>query len=263
MNSSQDPSHVYTINTGKKQGTTFKIDTDGYVFSCLFDSGAEISCINMETVATLGLLSKITDSSVTVNTASGQNMDVAGDIHVMFKMGKSYSFTHRLVVCKHLSRPFILGEDFLCKHHMTLGWAPGKKRTLGYLSEIIAIASQEVSNEPLVLRSSIRIPARNCAVVPIYCEQMFSGKVTTLPCDELMQKFPNIYLELMQMDNSEGKNCDTIPYMIVNLDYHAVVYISKDTLVVYIHDKDVPCEYLEVNEVVESTQGINWQSSRK
>ena len=67
----------------------------------------------------------------------------------------------------------------------------------------------------------------------------------------------------MQMDNMEGKSCDTIPYMIVNLDYHDAVYISKDTPIVYIHDEDVSCEYLEVNEVVESTQGINWQPPRK
>ena len=80
LNSSTEPSHVYTINTGKRQGTTCKIDTGGYVFSCLFDSGAEISCMNKETIAALGLLSKITDSSVTVNRASGQNMGVAGDM---------------------------------------------------------------------------------------------------------------------------------------------------------------------------------------
>ena len=43
-------SSVYTIDTGKTRGTTFKIDTGGYVFPCLFDSGAEISCMNMETV---------------------------------------------------------------------------------------------------------------------------------------------------------------------------------------------------------------------
>ena len=62
----------------------------------------------------------------------------------------------------------------------------------------------------------------------------------------------------MQMDNSEGKSHDTIPYMIVNLDYHDMVYIKKDTLVAYIHEEDDSCEYLEVNEIVKSTQGINW-----
>ena len=35
-----------------------------------------------------------------------------------------------------------------------------------------------------------------------------------------------------------------------------MVYIKKDTLVAYIHEEDVSCEYLEVNEIVGSTQGI-------
>ena len=37
------------------------------------------------------------------------------------------------------------------------------------------------------------------------------------------------------MDNTEGKSSDTIPYMIVNLDYHDMVYIKKDTPVAYTH----------------------------
>ena len=240
-------------------GTTFKIDTGGFVFSCLFDSGAELSCVNMDTVAALGLLGKLTQSSVTVNMASGQNMGMAGDVQVNFKIGRKYSFTQKFVVCENLTRPFILGAEFMSKHYMKLGSAPGKKRTLGYLDETIAVASQEVTNEPLVLRNSIRIPARNCAVVPVYCAQMFSGKVMAVPCEELKQKFPNIYLEPMQMDNTEGKSHGTIPYMILNLDYHDMVYIKKDTLVAYIQEEDISCEYLEVNEIVESTQGINWQ----
>ena len=250
---------MFTINKGTEQGTTFKIDTGGFIFSCLFDSGAEISCMNMDTVAALGLLGRLTQSSVTVNMASRQNMGIAGDVRVTFKIGRKYSFTHRFVVCENLTRPFILGADFMSQHYMKLGWAPGKKRTLGYLDETIAVASQEVTNEPLVLRNSIRIPPRNCAVVPAYCAQMFSGKVMAVPCDELKQEFPNIFLEPMQMDNTEGKSCDTIPYMIVNLDYHDTVYIKKDTPVAYIHEEDVSCEYLEVNEIVEITRGINWQ----
>ena len=82
---------------------------------------------------------------------------------------------------------------------------------------------------------------------------MFSGKVTAVLCDELMWEFPNIYLELMQMENIEGKSHDTIPYMIVNFNYHNTVYIKEDTLVAHIHEEDVSCEYLEVNEIVQST----------
>ena len=88
--------------------------------------------------------------------------------------------------------------------------------------------------------------------------KLLSEKVTSVLCDELKQEFPNIYLEPMQMDNTEGKSHDTIPYMIVNLDYHDAVYIKKDTPVAYIHEEDVSGKYLEVNEIVQSTQGINW-----
>ena len=127
MNSSKNLSHVFTIDKGKQWGTTFKIDTGGFVFSCFFDSGAEISCMNMETVAKLGLLSKMTYSSVTVNTTSGQNIGVAGDVYINFKIGRKHSFKHRFAVCEHLTRPFILCEDFLSKHYMTLGWAQVRK----------------------------------------------------------------------------------------------------------------------------------------
>ena len=68
---------------------------------------------------------------------------------------------------------------------------------------------------------------------------MFSGKATAVPCNELKQQFPNIYMEPMQMDNMEGKSHDTIPYMIVNLDYNDLVYISRDTPVAYIHEEDM------------------------
>ena len=94
----------------------FKIDTGGFVFPCLFYSVAEISCMNMDTVAALGLLGKLTRSSVTVNTASGQNMEVAGHIQVNFKIGRKYSFTQMFVMCENLTRPFILGADFMSKH---------------------------------------------------------------------------------------------------------------------------------------------------
>ena len=125
-------SSVYTIDTGKSRGTTFKIDTGGYVFSCLFDSGAEISCMNMETISTLGLMSQITPSSVSINTANGDHMGFAGNVRVHFKIGKKCSFTHSFVVCKRLSHLFIIGEDFMRKHYMSLQWVPENKRALGF-----------------------------------------------------------------------------------------------------------------------------------
>ena len=79
--------------------------------------------MNMDAVAALGLLGKMTQSSVTVNTTSGQNMDIAGDLVVSFKIGRKHSFTHKFVVCENLTRPFILGADFMSQtlHEVRLG----------------------------------------------------------------------------------------------------------------------------------------------
>ena len=97
-------------------------------FHGLFDSGAEISCMNMETVATFGLTSQITPSSISVNTANGDHMGVAGNVQVTFKIGRKCSFMHSFVVCERLSHPFIIGEDFMRKHYMSLQWVPENKQ---------------------------------------------------------------------------------------------------------------------------------------
>ena len=249
---------VYTLDTGKTRGTTFKIDTGGYVFSFLFDSDAEISCMNMKTVATLGLMSQITPSTISVNTANGDHMGVAGDVCVNFKIGRKFSFNHRFVICERLSRPFIIREDFMRKHYMTLQWVPDKC-ALGFQGQTFAVASQAVLDEPLRLRNAIKFPLGVLLWLLGIVVKCFNGKTMAMPCQELKQRFPNLYKEPMQMDNSENKSCDTIPYMLINLNYEDTIYIGKDTPVAYIKGKDASCEYQEVNEIVEDIQGINWK----
>ena len=218
---------VFFINQGRTRGTTFKIDTGGYVFSCLFDTGAEVSCMNMETCTVLGLLHNVSDTNTQVNTASGQDMGVVGHVMVTFKLGKQ-SFTHKFLVCRFLTRPFILGEDYLSKNCMRMEW-DGNKRAILSRNNVLVIAAQEVMEEPLKLCNAIKIPARSFVVAPTYCSQMFTGRVCAKPSDELKHKFPNLYMEPIQFNNSEGKQQKEIPYMIINLDYNDEVYIGKNT----------------------------------
>ena len=87
---------MFFINQGRTRGTTFKIDTGGYVFSCLFDTGAEVSCMNMESCTVLGLLHSVSDTNTQVNTVSGQDMGIIGHVMVTFKLSKQ-SFTHNFL----------------------------------------------------------------------------------------------------------------------------------------------------------------------
>ena len=74
---------------------------------------------------------------------------MAGDIRVSFKIDRKYAFTHRFVFGENFTRPFILGATFMSHHYMKLGWAPGKKRTLGYLDETIVVAPKKQQMSPL------------------------------------------------------------------------------------------------------------------
>ena len=96
-------------------------------------------------------------------------------------------------------------------------------------------------------------------MAPGYCNQMFNGKATAMPCTELKQRFPYLYMEPMQMGNSENKSYNTIPYMLIYLGNVDTIYIGKDTPVAYIKGEDAGCEYLEVNEIIKDVWGINWQ----
>ena len=141
--------------------------------------GAEVSCMNVDTCTALGLLDSISDTNTQVNTASGQDMGVLGHVMVTFKLGKQ-SFTHKFLVCRCLTRPFILGEDYLSKNCMSMEWA-GNRRAISYRSNVLATASQEVMEEPLKLCNAIKIPARSFVVAPTYCSQMFTGRVCARP----------------------------------------------------------------------------------
>ena len=92
---------------------------------------------------------------------------------------------------------------------------------------------------------------------------MFTGRVCTRPSDELKHKFPNLYMEPIQFDNSEGKQQKEIPYMIINLDYNDKVYIGKNTHVVHIEEESFECNYIEVCESIETTECRNWMPKQK
>ena len=128
---------------------------DGFVFSSLFDTGARVSCIKYETVATLGLLGQGTDNNINVRAANCQDMGIKGSVMVNFKIGPS-SFTHKFIVCEGLKRPFILGEEFISQHCFTLGWTNDNKRFAEYRNKIIAVTSQAVMDDRIMVSHSVK-----------------------------------------------------------------------------------------------------------
>ena len=152
---------VLFIQTGSTKGTTFKINVDRLVFSSLFNTGVQVSCIKYNTIAALGLVNQIADNNINKN-------------------------------------------------------------------KIIAVVSQVVMDDRIMVAHQVKIPVRKLPMVPPKCSNMFSGRVKAHPCKEFKNKFPKPYVEPIQYDNKDVKWQDVIPYMIINLDYDRDIYISKD-----------------------------------
>ena len=59
----------------------------------------------------------------------------------------------------------------------------------------------------------------------------------------------------MQYNNPDSKWQDVIPYMIINLEYDkGHLPWQGHHVVAYAQEEDKSCEYLEVNEIIESTE---------
>ena len=237
---------------GKTKGTIFKIKVKDLIFSSLFDTGAQVSCIKYDTIIEMGLLHQISNISTCIRTANGQDVGVRGSVMINFEIG-SCSFTHKFIVCNGITRPFILGEDFLSHHCFKLGWTDDNKRFAEYKGKVIAVASQAVMDDRIMVSRTLQIPARHFAMVPTKCQNMFSGRVEVCSCPEFQNKFPNLYLEPMQYNNPDGKWLEDIPYMVINLEHDRDIYLGKDTLMAYAREEDKTCNYLEVNEIMELT----------
>ena len=102
------------------------------------------------------LLHEISESSTCLRTANGQDVGVKGLVLVSFQIGPC-SFTHRFIVCKGITRPFIL-EDFLSHHCFKLGWTDDNNRFAEYKGKVIAIASQAFMDDRIMISCPVRIP---------------------------------------------------------------------------------------------------------
>ena len=162
----------------------------------------------------LDLLHQISESSTCIRTANGQDVGVKGSMVVSFQI-EPCSFTHRFIVCNGIARPFILGEDFLSRHCFKLGWTDDNKRFVEYKGNVIAIASQAIMDDRIMVSCPVCIPARHFAIVPTKCPNMFTGRVEACPCHEFQNKFQNLYVEPMQYNNPDSKWSENIPYMVI------------------------------------------------
>ena len=88
----------------------------------MVDSGSSVSLIEQSVAAGFLTKSNVTESSVTLVSAAGDNIPTLGSITLSVRLGPLRT-NHSLVIVNSLISPVILGLDFLCKHKITVDFS--------------------------------------------------------------------------------------------------------------------------------------------
>ena len=151
---------------GSEQGTTFPTKVGSTLCNALIDTGATRSCMSESYYKTLQLNSIRSLANTRVRSATGSNLSPLGIINCTFELGKT-AFTNDFIVCQNLTRPLILGRDFLIKNCVTVRYSENGKCILNNHQEELIATLDITSNPQLRTTTSVLLPGRTLAVIQI------------------------------------------------------------------------------------------------
>ena len=164
-----------------------------------------------------------------VRTASGSSLCPTGTITCKFKFGKQL-FSFEFIVCRGLSRPCILGLDFLRKHKIGIGWSPSGKFQLDFYQQVLVESVKVYMSGPtLQTRQCINIPSRSLMVLNAKAtidKHMEEGLYMVVPNFLLSNEYPELIL-IPTLHNVEITETQCIPYVLLNLSEEGI-FLKKE-----------------------------------
>ena len=188
--------HTKEVVIGSEQGTTFPTIMGTTVCNVLFDTGATRSCMSETYYRKLQLPKIQLLQNVSVRSATGSNLALIGLVNCTFMLGDT-PFDYNFIVCKNLTRPLILGRDFLIQNHIAVRYSDNGKCILDHQQqELIAATSIEVKPH-LSLTNSVSMPGRTLAVIQVNntLTEGQSGHLYEIEPNYLLtNEHPNLYI---------------------------------------------------------------------
>ena len=185
--------------------------------NALIDTGATKRCISERYYQQLPSTKLQHLKNISVKSAMGSNLTPLGITHCSFELGK-IPFNNNLIICRNLTRPLILGWDFLLQHHITVCYATDGRCILDYQQHEL-IASIDIEDKPqLHMTHSVTIPGRTLAIICIYnnLDPNQSGSLYEIePCDILNEKYPNLCV-IHMIHNEDVHRMEHLPLVVIN-----------------------------------------------
>ena len=134
------------------------------VCNALIDTGATTCCLSEEYYRKLQLSRIHLLQNISVIPATGTNLAPGGLVNCTFMLG-DITFNFDFIVCKNLTRPLILGRDFLIQNHIAVRYSEGGKCILDHQQQELVAAIDMEFRPHLSLTNSISLPGRTLAVI--------------------------------------------------------------------------------------------------
>ena len=186
--------------------------------------------------------------NISVKSATGSNLAPLGLIHCSFKLGKIKSNSN-LIVCRNLTRPLILGSDFLLQHQIAVCYAADGKCILDYQQQELVV-SIDIEDKPQInMAHSMTIPGRTLAIVCV-CNNLDphqSGSLYEIePNGAVIEKYPN-FCVIPMTHNVDAHRTEHLPLVVINFASDDVYLLKGETM------GFIQIQSLEIYEIMTGT----------
>ena len=214
----------------------------------MIDTGTTKSCISERYYQQLPDVQMQKLNHVSVRSTTSSNLTPLGIIQCSFELGK-ITFNNSLIVCRNLTRPLILGRDFLMQHNIMVRYAVDGKCKLDYQQQEL-IASVDIDNKPqLYMTHTVDIPGRTLAIVcvrndlnPRQSESLYEIE----PNEMILEKYPNLCV-IPMIHNVDVHRTEHLPLIVINFATDDV-HLSKGESMGYMN-----IQPLEISEIITET----------
>ena len=171
-----------------------------------------------------------------------------GLINCSFELGK-IRFNSELIVCRNLTRPLILGRDFLIQNHITVRYTEDGKCILEYQQYELVAAIYIEEKPQLNLTYSVTLPGRTLAIICIYnnLDPDQNGSIYEIePSPYLYEKYPNLCV-ISMIHNVDVHRTENVSLVVINL-FSDEICLSKGETMGFMQNQS-----LDISEIMTET----------
>ena len=246
-------SRVELVTVGTKVGATVPATLEHILCNALVDTGVKRSCLSEEYYQKILFPGLKPVHKLQVRTASGSSLCPTGTVTCNFKLGKQ-PFSFQFIVCRGLSRPCILGLDFLRKYKIAIGWSPNGKFQLDLHQQVLVKSIKVYMCGPtLQTRQCITIPSRSLMVLNAKAtidKHVEGGLHKVVPNFLLSDEYPELVL-IPTIHNVEITETQCIPYVLLNLSEEEI-FLRKGEMLGHLEKEDITVEEITTETMLQN-----------